>query len=311
MNSFQESLFTDHSQVFGVDAVLHHGHTGLQDALVFRNPTFGRVLVLDGIVQLTERDNHIYHETISHVPLVLHGKSRRVLIIGGGDGGTLKEVLKHPVDDVRLVEIDREVIELAERFFPSVSERAFQDPRASIVVEDARQYVARCPDSFDAILIDSTDPVGPGEQLFSADFYARCRELLAPNGVLVVQSGAAPHNAEHLGRICDVLASTLGAAEPFVAPVPSYPGGMLALVAASRSARTLKTGTKTLQRRFRYLQGQTRFYTPETHRAAFTLAKRFSLPAVSSLEDDRERQEPVHAQGSELEKDSCDTISVS
>lgn len=113
MNSFQERLYEHHSQVFTVDAVPHRSRTTFQDVLVFENRLFGRVLVLDGVAQLTERDNHIYHEMIAHVPSMAHGRAKRVLIIGGGDGGTLKEVLKHPVEQVVLVEIDGGVIEIS------------------------------------------------------------------------------------------------------------------------------------------------------------------------------------------------------
>src|SRR3954451_13761380 len=127
MNSFQERLYEHHSQVFTVDAVLHRSRTAFQDVLVFENRLFGRVLVLDGVAQLTERDNHIYHEMIAHVPLMAHGRAKRVLIIGGGDGGTLKEVLKHPVAKVYMVELDGEVIELAKRHLPEVSAGAFDD----------------------------------------------------------------------------------------------------------------------------------------------------------------------------------------
>jgi spermidine synthase len=143
VNSFHERLYEHHSQVFTVDAVLHEGRTDFQDVLVFENRLFGRVLVLDGVVQLTERDNHIYHEMIAHVPLMAHGAARRVLIIGGGDGGTLKEVLKHPVECVVMVEIDGQVIDVSRRFFPEVSGGAFDDPRASVIVGDGVGYVAR------------------------------------------------------------------------------------------------------------------------------------------------------------------------
>lgn len=293
MKFFRERLFPDHAQVFGVDAVLHKGHTGFQDSLVFENGTFGRVLALDGIVQLTERDNHIYHETISHVPLMLHGSARRVLIIGGGDGGALKEVLKHTVDEVQLVEIDSEVINLSRRFFPDICESAFDDRRVRVHVADAVRYVGECHTNFDAILIDSTDPVGPGQQLFSRDFYERCRDLLVSTGILVVQSGTAPHNPEQLMKVCDMLASSLGVAVPFVAPVPTYPGGMLALVAASWSRSTLRVGKREMHRRFQHLRGNTRYYTPEIHRAAFSMAQKLWLPPSAPRADRHSRSNCV------------------
>src|SRR3954451_5428614 len=121
MNSFQERVYDHHSQVFTVDAVPHRSRTAFQDVLVFENRLFGKVLALDGVIQLTERDNHIYHEMIAHVPLLAHGSAERVLIIGGGDGGTLREVLKHPVRTVFLVELDREVIELSRSHLPGNS----------------------------------------------------------------------------------------------------------------------------------------------------------------------------------------------
>ena len=191
MKTFQEKLYEHHSQVFTVDAVLYRGQTKFQEALVFENVLFGRVLVLDGIVQLTERDNHIYHEMIAHVPLLAHGTAKRVLIIGGGDGGTLKEVLKHRVENVVMVELDQEVIELSKRYFPQVSDGAFDDRRVNLVIGDGAEYVTQVDAQFDVVIIDSTDPVGPGEQLFTRAFYERCRTLLPPNGMIALQAGAA------------------------------------------------------------------------------------------------------------------------
>lgn len=289
MNLFREKLFPHHSQIFNVDAVLHQAHTGLQEAMVFQNRTFGRVLVLDGVVQLTEMDNHIYHETISHVPLTLHGSARRVLVIGGGDGGALREVLKHPVDEVCLVEIDPEVTRLSRRFFPTICGRAFEDPRVSIHVDDAVRYVAECRTYFDVVVIDSTDPGGPGEQLFSKEFYDKCRELLVSTGILVVQSGASPHNPEQLTRVSRLLECSFGATAPFIAPVPTYPGGMLTLVAASWSRSALKRGRRLLRQRFRHLRGNTRYYTPDIHLAAFAMASKLPLQVTQCCDPRRSK----------------------
>lgn len=278
MNSFVENPSAPHWQGFAVDAVLHRGHTGMQDVLVFDNSTFGRVLVLDGMIQLTGHDNHIYHEVLTHVPLMLHGSAKRVLIVGGGDGGILREVLKHPVVEVRLVEIDREVIGLSRRFFPEVSGGAFDDPRARIVIDDAVSYIANCRDTFDVVIIDSTDPIGPGSQLFSAEFYESCRDRLSPAGVLAAQSGCAPYQTEQLGEIAANLRATFGAATAFVAPVPSYPGGMLPLILAARSPALLRLAPATLRQRLQSLRDRVRYYSPEIHDAVFTLAAAF-MPA--------------------------------
>ncbi len=275
MRSFLEKSSDHHSQVLSVDRVLHQGRTAFQDVLIFENRLFGKVLVLDGVVQVTEWDNHIYHEMIAHVPLMAYGQAERVLIIGGGDGGTLKEVLKHPIREAVLIEIDSEVIELSQRFLPDVSAGAFSDPRSTVVVGDGTQYIAQTESQFDVIIIDSTDPVGPGEQLFSETFYRRCRSRLSRGGVIAVQSGAGFHQPEPLANVRDRLARVFGTARPFLAPVPTYAAGALALVVAGSSGEALRPPQKVLRERFRPLEGKTRYYRPEVHRAAFTMTPAF------------------------------------
>jgi spermidine synthase len=275
MNVFQEQLYEHHAQLFTVDAELYRGRTGFQEVLIFENRLFGRVLVLDGIVQLTERDNHIYHEMIAHVPLMAHGSARRVLVIGGGDGGTLREVLKHPVEQVVMVELDRDIIELSRRYLPQVSDGAFDDRRVDLVIGDGVAYVARAATNFDVVIVDSTDPAGPAEQLFTRAFYGRCRALLGQDGMIALQSGAPFYNPRQLGGVCRRLGFSFGAARPFLAPVPTYAGGMLALVAAGRSPGALRPPVKTLRERLQRLRLRTGYYTPEIHRAAFALAPAF------------------------------------
>jgi spermidine synthase len=276
MNAFQEKLYEHHSQVFTMDADLYRARTKFQDVLIFENRLFGRVLVLDGVVQLTERDNYIYHEMIAHVPLMAHGAVKRVLIIGGGDGGTLKEVLKHPVEHVVLIEIDDDVIELSKRFFPQVSDGAFEDRRVNLIIGDGVEYVTQTEAKFDAVIVDSTDPIGPGEQLITKVFYERCRSLLRPGGMIALQSGAPFYNPEQLESVCSRLACSFDAVRPFLAPVPTYAGGMLALVAGCEGRKALRPPIKTLREQFDRLRPNTGYYTPEVHRAAFTLAPAFT-----------------------------------
>jgi spermidine synthase len=275
MTWFQEDLYEHHAQMLSMDSVLYHWRTEFQDVLIFENAVFGKVLALDGVVQLTERDNHIYHEMIAHVPLMAHGTARNVLIIGGGDGGTLKEVLKHPVERVTLVEIDGEVIDLSRRYLPEVSGGAFDDPRGNVLVMDGTRYIEQSRESFDVIIIDSTDPVGPGEALFTPAFYRACRSRLRPGGMMVVQSGAPFFQPTELETVCGHLAASFTGVRPYLAPVPTYAGGMLALVAAGGSRDALRPPCKVLRERLGALRGRTRYYTPEVHRAAFTLAPSF------------------------------------
>lgn len=276
MKQFQETLYEHFAQIFTVDEVLHRSRTRFQDVLIFRNRIFGKVLALDGIVQLTELDNHIYHEMIAHVPLFAHGYAKSVLIVGGGDGGVLKEVLKHPVSKVVVAELDGEVIELSRRYLPEISAGAYDDKRVSVVVGDATEYVARSKLTFDVIIVDSTDPIGPGERLFEDTFYGSCTGLLRPNGIVAVQSGAPFFQQAELRSVCSRLTHAFGAARPYLAPVPTYAGGMLALVAASSVRDRLRPPTKVLRERFLKVGAAAGYYTPEVHRAAFTLPPSFS-----------------------------------
>jgi spermidine synthase len=148
------------------------------------------MLVLDDAVQTTERDEFIYHEMLAHVPLLAYPAPRRVLIIGGGDGGVLKEALKHPLDAATLVEIDREVVEVTRRFLPQIPGGAFGDHRSHLLIMDGIRYLRETAETFDAILVDSTDPKGPAVGLFSQAFYADAERRLDPAGLIGVQSGS-------------------------------------------------------------------------------------------------------------------------
>ncbi len=284
MNWFQERLFEPFSQTLAISETLYSGHTGLQEAVVFRNPVFGRVFALDGIVQLTDRDPYIYHEMIVHAPILAHGGAVHVLIVGGGDGGVLAEVLKHAgVESVTLVELDRGVIDLSRRYFPDLAGGAFEDPRTTIEIGDGAQFVASSERAFDLIIVDSTDPVGPGAALYSREFYANCGKRLRPGGMMVVQGGAAYFQPEKLEEIRARLAECLGAALPYHAPVPSYAAGMLALVAAAQTEQAILPGREALLRGFAPLRGRTRYYSPETHLAGFTIAEALRRAATSAV----------------------------
>jgi spermidine synthase len=276
VKAFRERLYRDHAQVLAIDAVLHRARTQHQDVLIFRNRTFGKVLVLDGILQLTDLDNHVYHEMLSHVPLAAHGRPEDVLIIGGGDGGILREVLKHPVRRAVLAELDPEVIELAKRFFPEVSGGAFDDPRTQLVIGDAARFAAETTDRFDVIIIDSTDPVGPGEALFSDAFYRRCRSLLRSGGTVALQSGIPFFRPAQIEAMRDRLSGSFHSVRPFFSPVPTYASGTLALFAAGSSGEGLCPSLDILRERFMRIRGKARFYSPDVHRCAFAMVPSFS-----------------------------------
>jgi spermidine synthase len=176
----EETLYQSWGQRFQVARELAHVQSAFQDILLFESVSHGVVMLLDGAVQITERDEFVYQEMLAHVPLLAHGDCRRVLMIGGGDGGVLRRVLQHRgVERAVMVEIDAEVIRLARSFMPGVSGDAWNDPRADVIVGDGIAYVSAAEDaSFDAIIVDSTDPVGVGEALFSDAFYRDCARIL-------------------------------------------------------------------------------------------------------------------------------------
>ncbi|HEX6980417.1 MAG TPA: polyamine aminopropyltransferase [Alphaproteobacteria bacterium] len=262
---------------------VHQDDTGPQRIRIFDNPAFGRVLALDGYIQTTERDEFIYHEMIAHVPILAHGAVRSVLVVGGGDGGTLREVLRHKtVQRAVLVEIDPRVVELSRRYLPSIAAGAFDDPRAEIVIADGATFVRDTTARFDVILIDSTDPVGPGAKLSSAAFFALCRARLRPGGVLVAQSGVAFLQRDQIERTVMRLRETFSDVGVYTATVPTYYGGPMSFAWASDAAHRHTLSAAALAERFAASGIVTRYYTPALHQAAFVLP-----PYLEDLLSDR------------------------
>lgn len=282
MNSFLERLHPGYGQHFSVDTVLFEQRTEHQHLIIFENATFGRVMALDGIVQTTERDEFIYHEMLTHVPLLAHGAVKRVLIIGGGDGGMLREVLRHAsVELVTQVEIDAAVIEMCRRYLPQHSAGAFADPRAQIRIADGVEYVRQCSERYDLIISDCTDPVGPGEVLFSSAFYEGCKRCLNPGGVFVAQNGVA---FLQLDEVCNTqrrLAPWFADQAFYQAAVPTYAGGLMTFAWASDNAALRQLALPELERRYRGSAIRTRYYNPQIHAGAFALPQ-YIVEALAS-----------------------------
>ena len=195
-----ETLYADWGQRFRFVRQLARVKSEFQDIAVFETDSHGRVLTLDGVVQITERDEFVYQEMITHVPLLAHGAAKNVLIIGAGDGGVLKHVLMHKgVERAVMAEIDGEVIRLSKEFLPGIGGNAWTDPRAEVIVGDGIDYVRRAPDaSFDVIIVDSTDPIGVGEVLFTDEFYQNAARILTASGLIVNQCGVPFMQADEL-----------------------------------------------------------------------------------------------------------------
>lgn len=272
MDEYRESLHDDYGQMLAVDELLYEGDTGQQQLMVFRNRRFGRVMALDGVVQTTEADEFVYHEMLAHVPLLAHGGVRRVLVIGVGDGGILRELTRHAgIREIIGVEIDAQVVELCRRLLPSHSAGALDDPRLRLVYADGLDYLANSRESFDLIVCDSTDPGGPAASLFSDAFYRNCQQRLSEDGILVTQNGVPFLQPEELSGTARRLMENFADWGFFHAAVPTYVGGSMCFGWGSNSPRARATDLATLRQRLHDSGLATRYYNAEVHQAAFAL----------------------------------------
>ncbi|OUR77545.1 spermidine synthase [Alphaproteobacteria bacterium 46_93_T64] len=268
---FDEGLHSGLNLALEVGKVHYRDKTDHQDLMIFDHARFGRVMSLDGAVQTTENDEFIYHEMFAHVPILAHGSVEKVLIIGGGDGGAACQVLKHKNIEATLVDIDRTVIDLSIEYMPSVSDGAFDNPRLEVVVADGCQFVKDTADKWDVIIIDSTDPHGPGEVLYTEEFYGDCKTCLTDGGIIVTQNGVPFVQPDELRTSYDRLNDLFVDVSFFMATVPSYVGGPLAFGWATDNVALRKVSTGILAERYLDAKIETDYYSPEIHQASFVL----------------------------------------
>ena len=275
MTRWVEETLHEHFRFrFKTDEVFFESQTEHQHLIIFDNKTFGRVMMLDGVIQLTEKDEFVYHETLAHVPLFALGleRPRKVLIIGGGDGGVLREVLRHEaVEKAVLCEIDRSVIDLCRLHLPDIARGALDNPRAEIVISDGTKLVAETDERFDAIIVDSTDPIGPGQVLFTREFYGDCKRALKPGGVLLTQQGLPFIQGWEVSQSVGYFRQFFSDVAALLIHVPTYIGGPMALAWASDDAALRAINVETLEARFAKAGLEMKYYTPELHKGAFAI----------------------------------------
>jgi len=271
MSTITETLHSGWGQYFTDYEILFEEKTKEQHLLLIETSSHGRVLFLDGVVQLTEKDNFIYHEMLTHVPIFAHGDVRNVLIIGGGDGGIAKQALAHPHVQVTQVEIDEGVVTFSKKFLPEVSSGALDDPRMNLVIYDGAKFVKETSEKYDVIIIDSTDPIGPGEVLFTKEFYTDCSAILTESGILVTQNGAPFMQQEELQTSVQYFRDIFAIGTCYLTTVPTYVGGPMALGFATNNNEALHVSLETLRSRYEKAGLATEYYNPEAHIAAFAL----------------------------------------
>ena len=208
---------------------LFSGKSDFQQIDVFESPEVGRFLTLDGYMMLTEKDEFIYHEMITHVPMAVHPDPKRILVIGGGDGGTVRELLKYPyVERIDLVEIDEEVVDVCRKYLPQTAKCLDnKDGRINFFFEDGLKYIRHCEDMYDIKIVDSTDPFGPGEGLFTMEFYGNCEKALKSDGIMVNQheSPFYDEDAYAMQRAHKRIVSSFDVCRVYQAHIPTYPSG--------------------------------------------------------------------------------------
>lgn len=281
---YYETLHQGYGQYFEVEKMLFEQRTEQWHLSIFQTKALGRVMALNGAIQTTERDEFIYHEMLTHVPLLAHGQAKKVLIIGGGDGGILREVVKHrELTSITMVEIDASVIEMCKTYFPNHSAGAFDDPRLQLTIQDGLEFVRQCNEQFDVIISDCTDPVGPGEVLFSSEFYQNCQRLLAPNGIFVAQNGVPFLQPDEISNTVRRMHSYVADCTFYMTAVPTYIGGNMAFVWATDNQMAKSVSLDELQLRFTRAGLATRFYTPALHQASFALPAYIQQAVASAL----------------------------
>ncbi|QEY59027.1 polyamine aminopropyltransferase [Pseudomonas sp. C27(2019)] len=286
MTDYRETLHGHYGQFFKIDKMLHEVRTEHQHLVIFENAKMGRVMALDGAIQTTEADEFIYHEMLTHVPILAHGAVRNVLIIGGGDGGMLREVCRHAdVERITMVEIDQSVVDMCKEYLPKHSNGAYDDPRVNLVIDDGMRFIANCTETFDVIISDCPDPTGPAEVLFSEGFYQACHRCLSDDGIFVAQNGTPFLQIEEVKTTAKNIQDLFADWHFYHAAVPTYIGGSMTFAWAAKNQQTRQISLETLRKRFADTGIATGYYNADIHQAAFALPQ-YVLQAIGKITND-------------------------
>lgn len=243
--------------------------TPFQKIEIYDTDYFGTLFMLDDVIMLSEKDEFVYHEMITHMAMCTHDNPKEVLVIGGGDGGTIREILKHEsVVHATLCEIDERVVRICQKYFPNVSNK-LEDPKVSLKFEDGFKFLDKFENHFDIIITDSSDPVGPGVNLFKEDYYRLVKKALKPDGIMVSQSESPWVYGKTLGDMTQSMCNVFNHVETYIAMIPLYPSGCWTLTFASDHYSLKNFDVE----RSKKIAETCKYYSPEMHKAAITLPK--------------------------------------
>ncbi|WP_341200943.1 spermidine synthase [Planomicrobium okeanokoites] len=250
-----------------INKTLHTEQTDFQYLEMAETAEWGNMLFLDGMVMTSEKDEFVYHEMVAHVPLFTHPNPENVLVVGGGDGGVIREILKHPsVKKATLVDIDGKVIEYSKKFLPSIAS-GLEDARVDVIVGDGFMHIAESENEYDVIMVDSTEPVGPAVNLFSKGFYAGISKALKEDGIFVAQSDNPWFKGDLIQQVQSDVREIFPITKLYLANIPTYPSGLWAFTIGSKKYDPLAVPAE------RFHEIDTKYYTKELHNAAFALPK--------------------------------------
>ncbi len=245
-----------------IKKVLFRKKSKFQKIEIFESFDWGKVLALDSLFMVTEKDEFFYHESLVHPLLSSIKNPEKVLIIGGGDGGTLREVLKHPIKDIVQVEIDEEVVKACKKFF-SWTSKVFKDKRVKLIFEDANIFIKKTKDKFDVIILDTSDPVGPAKVFYKREFYRNLRKILKKNGGISIQAESPIHHLKTIKNLYKILKEEFKSVLPYLSPMPTYPGGLwLYFFVFNKKVKSLKPLR---------IPEKTKYYNKDIHFAGFKM----------------------------------------
>ncbi|QFQ32053.1 polyamine aminopropyltransferase [Buchnera aphidicola] len=269
---WHEKLHCHLGQYFLIDTMLYQKKNKHHDIKIFNNSVMGNIMTIDDIVQTTEKDEFIYHEMLSHVPIFSHGNIKDVLIIGGGDGGILREICKHKnIKNITMVEIDVNIVNLCKKYFPKHSNNAYEDPRLKLIIDDGLSFVKKTNEKFDLIISDSTDPVGPGKNLFISKFYLYCKKILKKNGIFVSQNGIPFFQKNEIISTHKNLKKYFYDTSFYQAAIPSYYGGIMIFAWGSDNIELRLIDLEKLKFRIKKTKLIFNYYSPQIHISSFVL----------------------------------------